>query len=251
MTAEPKPPGIDKPTTRLTTQPLHVQLRQALIKRIETGEWLHGGMLPNEIELAREFNLSPGTVRKALDWMEQARIVVRQQGRGTFVTDPSAAEFAARFDCIYAPDGTKLSLVPVGSAITTSEPTARERADLQLAAGGQVLRVRQTRRIKGGAVALVEEAVLPAALFAALGEMPEQGYDIVQASKFCKVLLGDGVEHVSIAEPPEHVAALFGISDARDVLVLDRTIYTIEGAPAERRRAWCRLGENFYRARLA
>ena len=72
---------------KFTAQPLYVQLREALTRRIATGEWPPGEAIPNEIAIGREFGLSAGTVRKALDWMEQARLVSRQQGRGTFVID--------------------------------------------------------------------------------------------------------------------------------------------------------------------
>lgn len=243
---------MDASSMRLAAQPLHLQLRRALLHRISSGEWRHGDVIPNENQLAREFNLSPGTVRKALDWMEQARLVVRQQGRGTFITDPMSPEFARRFDTLHAPDGSKLATEPASTAIETGAATGHEAEALKLRGDtAQVLRVRQTRRLADGPVIMVEEAVLPAHLYKAMAGMEAAGYDVVQASKFCNVLLGDGIERISIAKPPERVAALFGLMDEATVLVLDRVIYTVEEVPAELRKAWCRLGENIYQARLA
>ena len=104
--------AMDSSSMRLAAQPLHLQLRRALLRRIASGEWRHGDVIPNENQLAREFNLSAGTVRKALDWMEQARLVVRQQGRGTFITDPMSPELAGRFDTLHGADGLKLVTIP-------------------------------------------------------------------------------------------------------------------------------------------
>lgn len=242
---------MDSSSVRLAAQPLHLQLRRAMLQRIASGEWRHGDVIPNENQLAREFNLSPGTVRKALDWMEQARLVVRQQGRGTFVTDPTSPELAGRFDTLHGPDGGKLTTVPVATAIETGAATETERQRLRLGSlSARVIRVRQTRRVKDGPVIMVEEASLPEHLFKAMSTMEAGGYDIVQASKHCNVLLGEGVERISLADPPEHVAALFGLAGDAKVLVLDRVISTVEEVPVELRKAWCLLGPNVYQVRL-
>ena len=69
------------------TQPLYLQLRDALAERIARGEWKPGTVLPAEGNLARELGVSTGTVRKALDLLESEHLLSRRQGRGTFVID--------------------------------------------------------------------------------------------------------------------------------------------------------------------
>ena len=71
-----------------STKPLYLQLRDALSERVATGQWQPGACIPNEHELAREFNVSTGTMRKALGIMEDEHLIARRQGRGTFVNDP-------------------------------------------------------------------------------------------------------------------------------------------------------------------
>lgn len=244
-------PATGVAVKKLTVQPLHVQLRDALIKRVASGEWRPGEVIPNELDLAREFNLSPGTVRKALDWMEQARIVVRQQGRGTFVADPASAELATRFECIYRPDGGKAVFAATDATCEQGVPTPSECALLQVTDRDAVLRVGQTRRSEQGSVVMVEEVTLPARLFQQLSIVPGEGYDIVRAAKHCHVLLGGGSENIFIAPAPEAIAAIFGLSGDVQLMMLERLIYTVEGRPAELRKAWCRLGDNCYSARLA
>ena len=66
-------------------RPLYVQVMEIISKRIEKGEWGPGEVLPAEPKFAEELGVSQGTVRKALDNIARKKIVVRRQGRGTFV----------------------------------------------------------------------------------------------------------------------------------------------------------------------
>lgn len=69
---------------------LHEQVRGLILSRIESGDWPAGAPIPPEVQLAREFGVSIGTVRKALDQLARDRILVRERGRGTFVKDGGA-----------------------------------------------------------------------------------------------------------------------------------------------------------------
>lgn len=66
-------------------QPLYAQVKSLITRRIASGEWKPGDMIPNEFQLAIEYNVSQGTVRKALIAIEAERLIVRRQGRGTYV----------------------------------------------------------------------------------------------------------------------------------------------------------------------
>jgi DNA-binding FadR family transcriptional regulator len=67
------------------TEPLYAQVQRWLVDRIRSGELR--GAIPNEQELAREANVSAGTMRKALDGLEARHLLVRYQGRGTYVRE--------------------------------------------------------------------------------------------------------------------------------------------------------------------
>jgi DNA-binding FadR family transcriptional regulator len=67
------------------SEPLYIQVRAAILERIRSGVWKLGSAVPNEGDLAREFGVSSGTTRKALDRLESEGVLVRKQGRGTFV----------------------------------------------------------------------------------------------------------------------------------------------------------------------
>lgn len=66
-------------------RPLYRQVRDVLVKRIADGVWQAGQALPSEPEIAADLGVSHGTVRKALDEMTAENLLVRRQGRGTFV----------------------------------------------------------------------------------------------------------------------------------------------------------------------
>jgi GntR family transcriptional regulator len=95
--------------SRLVSRPLYLQVRDALIERIGKGDWRPGMAIPNEVELAREFGISSGTMRKALDLLETERVLSRRKGRGTFVNDHSSTSFASRFWRISTSNGTPMT----------------------------------------------------------------------------------------------------------------------------------------------
>lgn len=92
--------------------PLYEQVRGLILSRIEAGDWRAGMPIPPEVQLSRDFGVSIGTVRKALDQLARDRILVRERGRGTFVKDSGARRSGLGFSFSDA-DG-----VPVQAAIT-------------------------------------------------------------------------------------------------------------------------------------
>ena len=80
---------LDEPSSssRLEAQPLYVKARNIMVDRLISGQWRPGQVLPSEFAIAAELGVSQGTVRKALDDMTAEGLVVRKQGRGTFVAE--------------------------------------------------------------------------------------------------------------------------------------------------------------------
>ena len=230
---------------KFVTQPLYVQLRQALTQRISTGVWKPGDSLPNETEIAREFGLSAGTVRKALDWMEQANLVVRQQGRGTFVCDPSSDNLVLRYENICTPSGLAVRGEPQLLSFATGEINEPERERLRLRPGTQVHRIRQTRIVEGRPL-LVKDVAVPAALFP---NIDESAYSISAAARTSGVLLGRAEERIAIELAAAPFAELLDVPPGTPLLRLDRIVFAIDGRPVEWRLSRCHLGDNIYLAR--
>lgn len=75
------------PFPTIQRKSLYESVKDEILLRIRTEQWSAGSILPNEIELARLFGVSQGTVRRAIHDLSEAGILVRRQGKGTFVND--------------------------------------------------------------------------------------------------------------------------------------------------------------------
>lgn len=149
--------------------PLYRQVAELLRRRIEDLEWRPDIAMPNEALLARQMGVSIGTMRKALEALEQQKYITRRQGRGTYVVDASFEAELDRFAHIYRVD---LRRGAESYAVRCCKrPAARsEVVALGLADGKQVIEIRRARR-QHGAYATSERLVVPATPFDGLDEI--------------------------------------------------------------------------------
>ena len=66
--------------------PLYQQLVELLKEEIHVGRYKQGQKLPTELELCKLYHVSRNTVRSALQQLEKENLLLRQQGKGTFVS---------------------------------------------------------------------------------------------------------------------------------------------------------------------
>jgi len=110
-----------------TFSPLYRQIKDLILKSLEAGEWQPGDAIPSESELAVRFNVSQGTVRKAIDEMAAENLLVRRQGKGTFVATHSDPRSFFRFLRLVPNEG---ELQPSRSVPLECGPCHRERCEL-------------------------------------------------------------------------------------------------------------------------
>jgi len=77
--------------------PLYQQIKGLILQSLQAGEWKPGEAIPSEMELAARFRVSQGTVRKAIDELAAEHLVVRRQGKGTFVATHAEQQVQYRF----------------------------------------------------------------------------------------------------------------------------------------------------------
>src|SRR6478672_13970633 len=80
-----------------TFSPLYQQIKALITQSLQSGEWKPGELIPSEVELAGRYKVSQGTVRKAIDELAAEHLVVRRQGKGTFVASHNEARAHFRF----------------------------------------------------------------------------------------------------------------------------------------------------------
>lgn len=68
--------------------PLYIQVKRAILDKIETREWAPHAKIPGEFEMTQLFSVSRATVRRALDELERDGVISRRTGDGTYVTIP-------------------------------------------------------------------------------------------------------------------------------------------------------------------
>ena len=68
--------------------PLYNQLVAIIKRHISAGILVPGDLLPSESELCKALSISRSTVRQAIGALESEGLVVRRQGKGTFVAEP-------------------------------------------------------------------------------------------------------------------------------------------------------------------
>ena len=66
--------------------PLYQQISELLKEEIHAGRYKQGQKLPTELELCKLYHVSRNTVRGALQQLEKENLLLRQQGKGTFVS---------------------------------------------------------------------------------------------------------------------------------------------------------------------
>src|SRR4249920_1906846 len=87
--------------------PLYQQIKGLILQSLEAGEWKPGESIPSEMELAARFRVSQGTVRKAIDELASEHILMRRQGKGTYVASHSEPSYQYRFLRVTPDSGDK------------------------------------------------------------------------------------------------------------------------------------------------
>lgn len=235
----PKRPENPAPRKAPGLSPLYRQVRTLLVQRIADGQWRPGDLIPSEMQIAAELGVSQGTVRKALDEMTVENLLVRQQGRGTFVAQHDEARILFQFFKIAPDTGEPVFPESTLRACVEAAADAAEAAALNLKAGAPVIRIARVRSLAGRAI-ISEYITVPAQIFPGLGR--EDGLPNNLYAHFAGrygVTVAGGREKVKALAAAAEDAALLGLPAGAPVLLIDRVATALDGAPVEWRRSWC------------
>lgn len=229
--------------------PLYMQVRDMLVQRMAHGVWGPGDALPSEQELAKELGVSQGTVRKALDDLTDRNLVVRRQGRGTFVAEHDEARILFRFLKIAPDDGAPVFPVSRILSAERRRASAEECARLELERDADVIHVRRIRLL-GGRPVISETVTLPARSFPGLaeGEIPNNLYGLY-AAEF-GVTIAKAIERIKAVVLAPEEAALLEVAPGHPALHIDRLALSLEGTPVELRVSLCVTDLCHYRSEL-
>jgi GntR family transcriptional regulator len=252
----PSPTAPAKPTNKLPApvappafRPLYLQIKDLLVRSLDAREWQPGEAIPSELLLAARYGVSQGTVRKAIDALAGDNLVVRRQGKGTFVaTHTEEAHSTFRFLHIRRDDGADeypASRI-VGLRRGKASPEVARLIDLK--PGDAVVIISRVLDWEG-APAVLDEITLPAALFRGLTRAKLEAY---QGSMYGFFETAFGVRMIAAHERLKAVAAdaaaavLLGVPAGTPLLEVDRVAFTYGGRPVEFRRGLCSTVRHHY-----
>lgn len=228
--------------------PQYRRVRIALTRMLAAGKWKPGEAIPSETQLALQFGVSIGTVRKAVDALVAGNILVRQQGRGTFVAAHTEDRTLFYFFHITRKDGAKELPVHELLSFRKSRAESVEAQLLGIGRGTPTVRIQNALKL-GGRPVIFDDIVIPAALFPGLNEKTygmRDGtiYGLYQARYGINVIRIS--ERLASAIAPSAVATALGMASATPALVVRRVAYTYNERPVEYRVSWVNTREHDY-----
>lgn len=124
--------------------PAYSRLYRELVTKISSGQWKPGEQMPTERQLAKENQLSVGTVRKAMELLVQSGYCYRVQGKGTFISDYASGESSFFYKSRHSLAGKDVDILP-REIFSSKIPLPEEAANyLRCSAGSPGVEIRRT-----------------------------------------------------------------------------------------------------------
>jgi GntR family transcriptional regulator len=254
MAATPTPESADGQAPAFS--PLYQQIKGLILQSLQAGEWKPGEAIPSEMDLAARFRVSQGTVRKAIDELAAGNLVVRRQGKGTFVATHAEHHVQYRFLKLMPDEG---DLDSEGPAHRTVLECKRIRASaeiaraLQLRTGDAVVQIRRVLAFRE-VPTILEDLWLPGTAFKGLSAEQMAGY---QGPTYAMYEVEFGVQMVRAEERIRAVAAdaqqaaVLDVAKGTPLLSVERVAFTYNDMPMELRRGLYRTDTHHYRNELS
>jgi GntR family transcriptional regulator len=231
--------------------PLYQQIKGLIMRELQQGVWKPGESIPSELDLAARFKVSQGTVRKAIDELAADNLLVRRQGKGTFVATHSEEQIQYRFLRLTPDDGVPLGLARRLLDCRRLRAPADVARALDIKSGDGVVQLR--RVLSGDRPVVFDEIWLPGTLFKGLtserladykGPMygmfeAEFGVRMIRAEEKIRALAADAASAEVLAVPLH-----------TPLLSVERLSFTYGDKPVELRRGLYNTAQHFYRNEL-
>ena len=232
--------------------PLYRQIKALLTRSLQGGEWRPGEAIPSEVELAARFKVSQGTVRKAIDALADENLLVRRQGKGTFVATHAEEHVQFRFLRLIPDEGE------VGGMARRFIDCRRQRASsdvaraLALKAGDAVVQVRRVLSFRGKPVVL-DDIWLPGQAFKGLtadrlAEYKGPMYGLFESEFGVRMIRAE--EKLRALAADSEAAELLELPAGAPLLSVERLSFTYGDRPVELRRGLYDTTTHHYRNEL-
>lgn len=221
-----------------TFSPLYQQIKGLILQSLKSGEWRPGEPIPSESELVLRYNVSQGTVRKAIDELAAENLLVRRQGRGTYVATHADPRAFFRFLRLVPLDGSVEPSKSVPLECWRAKAGAEAARVLQVELGDPIIIVRRILQFSGKPV-VVDDIYLVGALFEGLTLdvlRDDQGslYSLFETRFGVRMIRAE--ERIRAVPADNSSAELLGVPEGMPLLSVERVSYTYGDKPVEWRR---------------
>lgn len=222
------------------------------MKSLGEGEWRPGEMIPSEVELAGRFRVSQGTVRKAIDALSSENLVVRKQGKGTFVATHHEPRSQFRFLRLQSDTGDLLAAENLIIDVKRLRAPTDVARLLEMKAGESIVAIKRLQSFEN-VPTIVDDILLPALLFRGLtaerlvsykGPMyglfeTEFGTRMIRATEKVKAVIAD-----------TDSARLLSVELGTPLLSVERVSFSYGDRPIEVRRSLYLTAAHHYQNEL-
>jgi len=217
--------------------PLYKEVKRQIMAELINGDWKPGNAIPAEKKLSERFSVSIGTIRKAIDELVAENILIRQQGRGTFVASHNRDRLLFYFFHIVGHDGTKQYPVVTLDAFARGRAEADEADKLGIVRGDPVFRIRNILKL-GNLPVILDELTLDQKRFPGLTEKqfvgrPNTIYNLYQDAFGVSVVRTQERLRAILADSQN--ARLLRVPLKAPLLRISRIAYSYQDRPVELR----------------
>jgi GntR family transcriptional regulator len=236
-----------------TFSPLYQQIKALITQSLQSGEWKPGELIPSEVELAGRYKVSQGTVRKAIDELSAENLVVRRQGKGTFVATHNEARAHFRFLKLMPDEGVSHQPDHQYLEVKRIRASAEVARLLDLKSGDAVVYIKRLMSFDN-APTIVEELWLPGQLFKGLtaerlAEYKGAMYGLFESEFGTRMIRA--TEKIRAVAADAAVAPLLNVAEGTPLLCVDRVAYTYGDKAVELRRGLYLTAKHHYQNELS
>ena len=209
--------------------PLYYQLKEILLEKIETGEWLEGHMIPSENKLQQTYNVSRATVRRTIELLSNQGFLEKERGKGTTVRKPRIEE---RLPALKSFTEEMAGREATKQVITAKHihPPVKIKKVLALFPEEQVFYLKRLMIVDGIPLGILE-SYIPDRY--ELGLEEDYSKSLYKIFKKNGIRLKDAYQSIEASMSTKEEILLLGMNTSFPTLVINRVVYSTNGDPVE------------------
>jgi GntR family transcriptional regulator len=214
---------------------LYKDVKRRALQALAEGEWKPGEAIPSEKKLVERFGVSIGTLRKAIDDLVAENLLIRHQGRGTYVATHERDDHFFRFFKVVHQDGHRGYPTVQLKSFRRGKADKSVCAQLGLPVGERAFHFTNVLSLDERPV-MIDDIVLPERFFPGLSEAqlrtrPNTLYNFYQESFGINVIQTE--ERLRSVLATEREEALLGVKPGSPMMRILRVAFSFHRQPVE------------------